>query len=200
MAGLASAQAVDAPQKFVGVTAQSAFGNVTSQSFGVEAGLAVTPAFDVFLEGGRVFDAAPASLGQSAQTIAGFLSATQASVAYTVKEPVTFFDVAARYKIHTSGRFAPYLLAGIGLGQVKPDAQFTIGGTSVNSKLDQYGVVLGSDLSGSTTKAMMMVGAGVRYPLGDRFYADAELRYNRVFISSGAIPFARAGLGLGIQF
>jgi hypothetical protein len=47
---------------------------------------------------------------------------------------------------------------------------------------------------------MLVVGGGARYPLGERFYADAELRYNRVFISGGAIPFTRVGLGLGVKF
>jgi opacity protein-like surface antigen len=203
LAGLASAQtqhAADTPGSYIGVGVHSAFGNVTSQAFGFEGGTSLTPSIGIFVEGGKVVDAAPASLGQSAQLIASYLSTTQANVGYSVAEPVLFFDAGARYTIHTSGKLAPYALAGLGLGQVKPDVEFTIGGTNVNSTLSQYGVALGSDLSGSTTKIMVVVGAGVRYPLGDLFYADAEFRYNRVFISGGDIPFSRLGLGFGVRF
>ena len=202
-AGLASAQtqhAADPAGSYIGGGIYSAFGNVTSQAFGVEGGTRLTPTIGIFAEAGKVVDAAPASLGQSAQLIAGHLSATEANVEYTVADPVLFFDAGIRYTIHTSGKLAPYALAGVGLGQVKPDVEFTIGGTNVNSSLAQYGVALGSDLSGSTTKIMIAVGAGVRYPLGDLLYLDAEFRYNRVFISGGDIPFGRAGLGFGVRF
>ena len=142
-----------------------------------------TPTIGIFAEAGKVVDAAPASLGQSAQLIAGHLSATEANVEYTVADPVLFFDAGIRYTIHTSGQLAPYALAGVGLGQVKPDVEFTIGGTNVNSSLAQYGVALGSDMSGTTTKIMIVLPAGVSNTLGEIIYLDSEFRYNRVFMS-----------------
>jgi hypothetical protein len=201
-AGIAAAQvgpsSADAPAGYVGIVGQSAFGNVTSQSFGVEGGWAVMPSFVVFGEAGRVLDAAPASVGDAAQLIAGAIQ--QANVAFKVKEPITFFAAGVKYVVWSSGKLQPYLLAGFGLAQVKPNVEFTVGGTNVNGTLDQFGIVLGSDLSGTSTKPMMEVGAGAVYPLGDRVYADAEFRYNRVFIPGAAIPFSRAGLGLGLRF
>jgi len=187
-------------EKSIGLAVQSAFGNVTSQSFGLEAAFSVAPSIDVFLEAGRTADAAPASTGQGAQLIAGNLAATQANVGFTVAVPVTFIDAGARYRLHFGGKLQPYVLAGGGVGIVKPDVQFTIGGVNVTDRLDQFGVVLGTDLSGSSTKLMMVAGAGARYPLGARFYADAEFRYNRIFVSGGGIPFSRVGLGLGVTF
>ena len=52
----ASAQApTQAPSKgYVEVVAQSAFGNVTSQSFGGELGITVVPGVQVFVEAGQV--------------------------------------------------------------------------------------------------------------------------------------------------
>src|SRR5437868_5252815 len=84
-AGTAFAQAPLA-EKSIGLTAQSAFGNVTSQAFGLEAAFTVASSIDVFLEAGRAVDAAPASTGQGAQVIAGNLAATQANVGFTVAE------------------------------------------------------------------------------------------------------------------
>jgi opacity protein-like surface antigen len=198
-----SAAAVAQPTEwdnYAGLMLQSAFGNVTSQAFGVEAGVPVTSSIEVFLEGGRTFDAAPESTGKAAQLIAATLGQTQSNVGYSVTVPIDFFDVGARYRLPITGKLQPYVLAGGGIGRVKPDVTFTIGGATVNNRLDQFGIVLGTDLSGTTTKAMMVAGAGGLYPISDRFYADLEFRYNRVFISGGAIPFSRLGLGFGVRF
>jgi len=184
---------------FAGIVAQSAFGNVTSQSFGVEGGYALTPRVVIFGEGGRVMDAAPPSVGNGAQIIANFLAVTHANVAYSSKEPVTFLAAGVKVMVPNSSKFEPYVLGGVGAAQVAPDAQFTIGTVNVNSSLGQFGVVLGSDLSGTSTKAMLEVGAGVVYDITDRVYFDVEFRYNRIF-TDVALPFGRAGAGIGIRF
>ncbi len=191
--------AADRFSGFAGIVAQSAFGNVTSQSFGVEGGYALTPRVVIFGEGGRVMDAAPPSVGIGAQSIANFLAATHANVGYSSKEPVTFLAAGVKVMVPNSSKFAPYILGGVGAAQVAPDAQFTIGTVNVTNSLSQFGIVLGSDLSGSSTKAMLEVGAGVVYDISDRLYFDAEFRYNRVF-TDPAIPFGRAGAGIGIRF
>lgn len=201
LAGVAFAQArADAPAGFVGGFAQSAFGNVTSQSFGAEAGYALSPALEVFVEGGRTVDAAPASMGQAAQLVTVQIQKTAPNASYTVKQPVDFVDAGVRYQIDIQSKLAPYVLAGLGIGMVKPDAQFSVNGASVNANIAQYGVALGSDLTGSTSKLMGVAGAGARYPLTRSVYADFEFRYNRVFISGRNIPFSRAGIGLGFRF
>ena len=48
---------------YVEVIAQSAFSNVTSQSYGAEAGYTIATGVQVFLEGGRIRDVATADLG-----------------------------------------------------------------------------------------------------------------------------------------
>ena len=50
-------------QGYVEAVAQSAFGNVTSQSFGVEAGINITPSTQVFVEFGQTRDTSPSTLG-----------------------------------------------------------------------------------------------------------------------------------------
>ncbi|HEX4346065.1 MAG TPA: hypothetical protein VHZ73_00745, partial [Vicinamibacterales bacterium] len=99
MAGAAFAQgSADVPARFVGGFAQSAFGNVTSQSFGAEAGVRLSPAIDLFVEGGRTLDAAPASMGAAAEIVTVQIQRTAPNASYTVKQPVDFVDAGVRYQ------------------------------------------------------------------------------------------------------
>lgn len=199
LSGAAEAQTSDDTGYIEGV-AQSAFGNVTSQSFGAEAGYNLTPTIQIFVEGGRVRDAAAPEVGQAAQQIAGYLSGAQsAPVAYQVKQPVTFGAAGIRYLFAASPIISPYVLAGGGIAQVKNDVAFTIGGNDVTSSLSNYGVVLGSDLSGSATKALMEAGVGVQWAAWQRLVLDFQYRYSRVFTDPG-FNINRAGIGVGVRF
>src|SRR5712691_9050400 len=81
LGGVAHAQTAPGASKgYVEVVAQSAFGNVTSQSFGAEIGVTVAPRIQVFAEAGQVRDTSPTTLGTGAQQIAGFLARTQNNV------------------------------------------------------------------------------------------------------------------------
>jgi hypothetical protein len=82
---------------------QSAFGSVTSQSFGFELGLTVASGFQVFVDAGRVRDAAATELGASAQAVAVFLGQTQTGVALHVKEPVSFAVAGVKYSDSPNG-------------------------------------------------------------------------------------------------
>src|SRR5438046_2164694 len=76
---------------YVMAVGQSAFGNVTSQSFGAEIGVALTPTINVVGEFGKTNDTAPSSIGDDAQIIASYLTHSQSgAVAYTVEQPVVF--------------------------------------------------------------------------------------------------------------
>src|SRR5580693_8187142 len=116
LAGVASAQtpasASDTDHGYIEGVVQSAFGNVTSQSFGAEVGFTVMPNIQVFVEAGRVRDVATSGLGAAAQIIAGGLSQSQANVGFRVKEPVTFGVAGLKYVVPTAGKLRPYVLAG----------------------------------------------------------------------------------------
>ena len=193
---------------YVEGVAQSAFGNVTSQSYGAELGFTVLPALQVFVEGGRIRDVAPPALGVAAQTIAGALTQIQSGVVgYSVKEPATFGVVGLKYLIPISGsgrspigKAQPYVMAGGGIAKVQKDVVFTIAGTDVTANLQQYGVLLGTDLSGSVTKAMLTLGGGVTLPVWRQLMLDFQYRYGRIFTDDEAIVAQRAGVGLGIKF
>src|SRR5690242_17614577 len=70
----------DLGRGYVEAVGHSSFGNVTSQSFGVEAGVTIAPRLQVFAEAGRTNDVAPSALGADAQRIAGSLSLAQPNV------------------------------------------------------------------------------------------------------------------------
>jgi len=182
------------------VVAQSAFGNVTSQSYGAEIGFAVKPGVQIFVEAGRTRDAAPSALGADAQTIAGYLTQSQSGVSFTVKQPVTFGVAGVKFQLPTQSKAQPYVLGGFGLARYTQDVHFLVSGTDVTGNLTTYGVVLGSDLSGSLTKPMMTLGGGVAVPVYQKLVIDLNYRFGRVFASGGGMNINRAGVGLGVRF
>jgi opacity protein-like surface antigen len=199
----ASAQSAAAgPSRgYVEAVAQSAFGNVTSQSFGVEGGVTVAERLSVFVEGGQMRDTSPSSVGASAQLVAGFLSQTQNGVAFSVRQPVTFGVGGIRYTPATSSpTLAPYVLGGVGIARVRKDVAFSVGGTDVTGNVQQLGVVLGSDLSGSEIKPMLSVGAGVAWAAWRQLVVDFQYRYGRVLTSDQGLNTNRAGIGVGVRF
>ncbi len=202
--GLAAAQGARAADSFHGyveAVAQSAFGNVTSQSYGGELGVAVAPAVKAFLDIGQVRDTSPSTLGPSAQAIAAFLTRTQGSVAFQARQPVTFGLAGIRYTLPLSTSHVElYVLGGGGIARVRRDVTFSVGGSDVTANLAQYGVVLGSDLAGSETDGMLTVGGGVAWPVWQRVVVDFQYRYGRVFAEGQGITVNRAGAGLGVRF
>jgi opacity protein-like surface antigen len=200
LGGVAQAQSPAASKGYVEGVAQSAFGNVTSQSFGAELGVTIAPQIQVFLDGGYVRDTAPSALGANAQLIAGFLSLTQSNVTFKGKQPVTFGLAGLRYLIPSSAKVEPYVMAGGGVAKVKKDVMFAVAGNDVTGSLAQYGVVLGTDLSGSETKPMVTVGVGVVWPAWQHLNVDFQYRYGRVFTSDQGLNVSRAGIGIGVRF
>ena len=201
-ATVARAQAAAAPapdRGYAMAVAESAFGNVTSQSFGAEIGVTVRPELQVFGSFGMIRDVATTEIGTAASTIALALSQLQPSaVSYSVKEPVTFFTGGVRYRFKVASKLAPYVAGGIGVASVKKDVKFLIGGSDASGTLAQY-VTLGSDIAGDESKMMFTLGAGVVYPVWQQVIVDLHYQFGRI---STEIPITvnRAGIGVGIRF
>ena len=100
LTGVAAAQSVS--KGYVEGVAQSTFGNVTSQGYGVEAGVSLGINVQVFGEVMRVKDTAPASLLTSAQLIANGLSQTQTNVGYHAEQPAVFGAAGFRFVFPTT--------------------------------------------------------------------------------------------------
>jgi opacity protein-like surface antigen len=184
--------------------AESAFGNVTSQSYGGEIGMSIGYGLQVFIEGGETRDVATPALGTAAALIAGFLTNPQPGVTnevtFQAKQPVTFGAAGLKYFIPLNSPVLPYIMLGGGVARVKQDVSFAINGTDVTATLPQYGVTLGSDLSGSTTDGLLTAGAGVMWPLWQHFLIDFQYRYGRIFAPGQGINVNRAGVGVGVRF
>jgi opacity protein-like surface antigen len=203
LAGVAHAQTgATADKGYVEAVGQSSFGNVTSQNFGAEVGFTIAPHLQVFAEIGKTRDVATTALGSNAQRMAGALIAVDPNTSYSVKEPVTFGAIGLRFLVPVSGKAQPYLLGGGGIAKVTPDVKFFVGGSDVTANLQQapYYLVLGSDLSGSSTKPMFVVGGGVAYPVWKQLLLDFQVRFGRILAEDEAITVGRAGLGIGIRF
>jgi len=204
LGGVAHAQPASAPaatKGYVEAVAQSAFGNVTSQSYGGEIGITVRPNLQVFVEGGRTRDVATAELSAAALIMAGALSQVSTGTAFTVKEPVSFGAAGVKWLVPMQGsKVQPYVMAGAGIASVKQDVKFTVNGTDVTSNMQQYGIVLGSDLSGSFSKPMVVLGAGATYPMWQQLVLDLQFRFGRVFAEDAGINVSRLGLGIGFRF
>jgi opacity protein-like surface antigen len=186
---------------YIEVVAQSAFGNVTSQSYGIEAGGTVARNIQIFGELGNIRNVATPEISASAQTIAAALALVQsAAVSYSVKQPVTFFGGGVKYLIPLEqSSVRPYVLGGFGVAKVNNDVAFQLGGTDASSTLAQY-VTIGSDLSGDVTKPMLTLGGGVVWPAWQRLILDFNYRFGRISTDTTAITVSRAGLGIGVRF
>ena len=199
LAGTAAAQSAAIAASETGYAeffAQSAFGNVTSQAYGGEAGYTINPQLQVFGEFGWVRDTAPASLAANAQTIASGIAAAAGNTTYSAKQPVTFGVGGVKFLVPVeNSRVRPYVLAGGGVGAVKRDVTFT----TPSGDSSQY-ATLGTDLSGTETAFMLSFGGGVGIPVGSALIFDVQYRYGRVFTSNEGLNINRAGLGIGVRF
>lgn len=194
-----SAAVADPDRGYVEGVAQSAVGNVTSQSIGAEIGITVWKNLQVFGSFGKIRDVATTEISTSAQTIALALTQLQpGAVSYSVKEPATFVVGGVRYRIPSTSMLKPYIFGGVGMATVTKDVTFLIGGADASSTLAQY-VTVGTDLSGDETKLMFTVGGGVVWPVWRRLIFDLQYQFGRISTDT-PIPVNRAGIGVGVRF
>ncbi len=186
---------------YVEAVAQSAFGNVTSQSYGGEIGITIAYGVQLFVEAGRTRDVATTVTQAAAQQILSGLPPTLPGVVSHVKQPVTF-GVAGIKVVPTDGAVQPYVMGGFGIARVKQEVSFTVNGSDVTANLPQapYYVTLGPDLTGSITKPMLTLGGGVTWAALQHFALDFQFRYGRIFAEDQGINVTRAGLGVGVRF
>ncbi len=176
------------------------FGNVTSGVFGGEIGARVTQMFDVFVEGGRIRDTAMSDLISSAQIVNSYLSRF-GTATYAAKQPTTYFDAGVRATFAVNEYMKPYVAVGIGGAKVEKKVSFSVNGSDVTgSLLPAFGVQLGSDLTGSETKAMFMFGVGARIPIMGRLIGDVSYRYGRIFLQDEGMNTNRLQFGVGAKF
>lgn len=200
-AAAAQAQTPTAPRSYVEGVAQGTFGNVTSQSFGVEFGRPLGETMQLFVEAGQMRNIGSTTAASGAQQIAAALGELQSEpVTFTAKEPTWFGLAGVRYPLALShARLQPYLLGGAGIARVKKDVKFQFGGVDATSSLSDY-VSFGSDLADAETSPMLSLGGGVAVPVTQKLLVDVQYRYGRIFSSNAGINTNRAGVGFGFRF
>lgn len=202
--GMAHAQTggATAPDRGYGAfTAGATFGHESDSSFGGEVGYGLIGALQLFLEAGRMGNVATRDVDTRAQKIAAAIGANASTV-----QKAIYYDAGLKWRLPQYGRWRPYVLAGAGAASVKTEASFSVGGSDVTNRLDQLGVQLGSDLSGTLTKVFATAGVGTNVTFGSRFLVDLSYRYGRIFQKRSEIEgdrginTQRAQAGLGIKF
>lgn len=184
---------------YVQAVAESAFGNVTSQSYGAEAGFTVRPDLQIFGSFGHVGNVATDELSAAAQSIAGALSQLQSgTVSYSVNEPATFFAGGVRYRFQVASVLKPYVSGGAGIASVSKDVKFFINGTDASSTIPQY-VTLGTDVTGDESALMITFGGGVVWPAWRQMIIDFHYMYSHISADT-PISVNRAGVGIGVRF
>ena len=204
VAGTAHAQTAGAPaadRGYAAVTVGATFGHKSDSSIGGEVGYGLTDALQLFLEAGRMRNVATSDVNTRAQKIATAIGANASTV-----QKATYYDAGLKWRLPPYDRWRPYALLGVGAASVKTEASFSVGGNNVTSRLDQLGVQLGSDLSGTLTKIFLTVGVGTNVTFGTRFLADLGYRYGRIFPKTSdidndrGINTQRVQAGVGIKF
>lgn len=197
----AQASSADAPLA-VQFTVGPTFGNASDVSLGGELDYKLGVEWEVFFEAGRMRNVATSQMEDNAQVIVNALGGS-ASVA----QSATYFDAGVKYLFVPFSGFTPYLGVGVGAATLKKDVGFTINGTDLDEAalLSQYGVQLGNDLAGSSTRPMVMIGLGVSRNFG-RGFIDLSYRYGVIFAKTKLIEGDKATntqrlqLGLGVRF
>jgi hypothetical protein len=175
-------------------------GHKSDAFVGGEFGYRLTPGLDVLVDFSHMGNVGTTALDDRAAPIAAFLGGT-AATAFKVNA----FAFGARYRIPiTSTRMVPYVLGAVGVASVKTQVEFSVNGTTVDPAA--RGVQLGGDLSGSTSRGLLVIGFGVNVPFKQRFFADVGYRYGQAFSKTideetlESVPTQRIILGAGIRF
>jgi hypothetical protein len=164
-----AAQTVAAPESqwFLGGTGGAAVVQKVGGAFGGEIGTRVTPRLDVFGEFLAEADVATRRRIGTAMDVAAVLQASQGVTATgTLKAPAALFMGGLRYVFHQSGDLRLFVQGVGGVARVTFQPAFTLAGADITSQLAQFGVTLGADLAGTTTKAAFGGGVGLELQRG----------------------------------
>jgi hypothetical protein len=198
----AAAQVAAKPQGewFLGATGGAAAVQNVGAALGGEIGGRVTSKIELFGEGLALTDTATRRRIQTAQSVAQILQTTQGQAATaTLKAPAGVFVGGLRLTIHEGGSLRIFVEGQGGVARVTFNPTFTLNGADITSQLSQFGVTLGADLAGTTTKATFGGGIGfeVRHNV---WYINAKVGMISVKTPSQPSNIVRATATIGRWF
>jgi len=177
----------------------ASLGHKSSGFYGGEAGYRIWNSLAVFAEVGHQGNVGTSALDAKAKTIADAVGATS-----DASYKVTYYDFGVRYVPNVTLKMLhPYAMLGFGGASVTAQTNFIVNGTVVPP--ESLGIQTGADLDGTVTKGYFMLGGGVTYPFGKRYFVDGSFRYGYVMKSSDidndtGISTVRASIGVGLTF
>lgn len=208
MAGLtsrASAQSGGADAPFaVQFTVGPTFGNASDVSLGGELDYKLGTEWELFVEAGRMRNVATGAMEDAAQVVVNALGGEA-----SITQKATYFNAGLKYLlVPFGGGYQPYLGLGAGVAQLRKDVTFTIAGTELSEAelLNQYGVLLGGDLAGSSSRPMLTVIAGVSRNFSGSAFLDLSYGYGAIFADKElndedtVTNTQRLQFGIGIRF
>jgi hypothetical protein len=180
----------------------------TSGNVGIDVGRQVAPHLIVFGSIGRLRNVEPSLVQPGMDAAVAALGATDVNVIGTARAPATYGLGGVRFSIPTHAFVTPYLLAGVGIARVTPNARFVYSsGTSLGTTTDMAGQDVTSDVTtagyftqpAAQNVAVIRFGGGIQVPLGRSIVG--EVGYS-VFRLSTATPVTAQSVtfGLGLRF
>ena len=166
---------------------------------GLTLGVAVSDKLDIVGDGLWSSNAATRRRLDLISNLAGFVQDTQLGpTSGTITAPAFYAGGGVRVPFKRSGNWRPYIVVTGGVARVVLRPEIVLSGGDITSRLPQFGITLGSDLTGVLTKPAISGGFGVRSARG-RYYIDVGLRLiniqtegqaTRVIGATGALGFS----------
>jgi hypothetical protein len=167
----------------------------------VEVGMRIWKNLDLLIEGGYAGNLATRREADHAGTIAAILQAAQGStVTSSVRVPSSYAAFGARWVFESTSRYRPYVLVSIGGASVNLKPKFVLNGADVTGSLTNFGITLGSDLTGSYRPSAVGGGVGLLMPLGRQWYFDGSIRLLSINTDLQRTNLSRISFGVGRRF
>jgi hypothetical protein len=186
---------------YVGANIGTAVVENFSGVFALEGGVRVWKNLDVVGELVWMGDAVTRRQLDRAEQISTYLGTIQnAPATGSIKVPLFYGGVGARWVFESSGRFRPYIIATVGGAHTELKPAFTLAGTDVTSSITQYGITLGQDVIGKYNHAAATGGIGILVKFKDSWYVDGGARLTSVADEGQRVNVARLVIGGGYRF
>jgi hypothetical protein len=170
--------------------------------FGGEVNFAASDTVEIFGEGAWMQDVITRRRLDHVGAITSYLQTSQGKTATgTLTAPAGYAGGGARIMLVQGppSRIKPYVAISVGVAHVAITPAFTLGGVDITTSLSQYGVQLGSDLTGEETVAAFGGGAGVRTVRG-KIYIDGGFRILSIRAADQPITVSRIAATVGYRF
>jgi len=171
-----------------------------------EVGVRVAPHLSVFGDLGQFHNLQPSGVQPTVDSTTATLSGSGLNVIGIGRVPAVYSVGGLRFDAPTKSRVAPYVLGGIGIAHLTPQAQFTYSsgplpdgstpavGDDVTSQIETAGAFT---VPTPTNAFMFTIGGGVEVPVARHWAVDAGYRFSRV---NADTPLNTQGVTFGFGY